>query len=239
MNEKKTRRRSEFRRAESVSGSRNEAKLKNKKKRRAILKARRRALALCLAAACCVGIVVVLALQGAFDPMAEETTLTVRSGGDLMFEEVAAVESDTSKQEVVSYAQEQVRAYNEKIGERSVRFKKCSVSDGQVYLKTMYKDAATYADFTGLTCFCGTVEDAGEAGYLFNETFVGVADGKKGKKVSKSDVKKDGDRQVLILSQPISVAVPSDVVYLTRSETKLTSPRSVRIENPTETYIIY
>ena len=238
MNEKKTKKRSSFRRAASGNMSRDQAMLKNQKKRMAILKRRRRMLSLGLVAAALCLVLVVMSFMGYFDKKATESTLTVKNDGSITFEEIDEAEGETSKKEVVSYVKEAIEDYNAKTGETAVHFRSCDVADGQIYLKTIYKDAATYADFTGLSLFAGSVKEAEDAGYLFNETFVTVKDGEKKKQVKKAEVKQSGD-QVLIIDQPVCVVLPTEVHYVSRDDTELISPTNVRIENAVESYIIY
>ncbi|MBQ9631959.1 MAG: hypothetical protein IJV04_03475 [Lachnospiraceae bacterium] len=230
--------RSGSRRAVSGSLSRDHARLKNRKKRITILKRRRRFLLLGLAAAVSGLILGAMAALGFFDKPAEETTLTLKNDGTIVFEEIETSESGASEKEVVDYAKETIEEYNEKVDEKAIHFGRCSVSDGQIYLKTTYRDAAAYADFTGLSLFEGTASEAAKEGYLFNETMVAVKDGEKKKQVKKTEVKESEDR-VMILNQPIRVVLPSPVKYLSRDDTQLISPNSVKIENPVESYIIY
>ena len=234
MSRKKEKKRG-FRRAENASMTRDQAKLINKKERLTILKRRRRLLIALMAAGAGAIALVVVFLTGGF----EKKALTVRTDGSIVFEELDAADSTMTAGEVKAYAKEAIRTYNEKKGAGRVSFKKCEVADGLVYLKTTYQDAATYADFTGLEFFHGTVGEAKEAGYDFNSLFVSVKDGKKSGTAKASDVREEEQRHVVILDQAVTVALPSDAVCLSDEATSIKTAREIRISDMVQTYLIY
>ncbi|MBR1634121.1 MAG: hypothetical protein IJ682_03560 [Lachnospiraceae bacterium] len=239
-NRKKVKKKTRFRRAADQNMTRDQAMLKHKKERLAILKRRRRWLVTAIAGAVAAVVLLVVFLTGGFEKKASETTLTVKADGSITFEEVDVVNSSVSESEIVSYSKEAIAAYNEenKTG-GAVKFKKCDVSDGVVYLKTVYKDAQTYADFTGLNFFAGTVEQAQKEGFSFNASFVTVSDGKKGKVAKAADVKADGTKKVVVLDQPVAVVVPSSVTCVSDEGTSVEAGDRIRIGNEVESYIIY
>lgn len=236
---KRGRRQTGFRRAGSQNMTRDQAMLKHKKERLAILKRRRRLLITAMAGVVAAVVLLIVFLTGGFEKKASETTLTVKADGSITFEEVDVVDAGVSESEIASYAKDAITAYNGENGRGSVKFKKCDVSDGVVYLKTIYKDAETYAKFTGLNFFSGTVEAAQKDGYSFNASFVTVGDGKKGKVAKVADVKADGEKKVVILDQPVAVVVPSEISCVSDEGTSVEAGNRIRIGNAVESYIIY
>ena len=49
----------------------------------------------------------------------------------------------------------------------------------------------------------------------------------------------DGTKKVVILDQPVAVAVPSDVAFVSDEGTSVETGNRIRIENAVESYIIY
>ena len=217
----------------------NERKLRNRKKRNNIIRRRRRLLILGLLLCAITVLFWLMASWGMFDKKAESTTLTVRKDGSVVFEETDEASEDITEAELKDFVREQIDDFNEKAGKKDVRLIACEVNDKKTYLKTYYKDALVYASFTGLECFEGQVKDAISEGYLFNNLLVKVKDGKKGSDVSKSAIKKDGERRVIIINQDINVSLPSPCVYISKENTKLISDKTVSVDNPTEVYIVY
>lgn len=236
---KKVKKKPRFRRAGSQNMTRDQAMLQHRKERLVILKRRRRMLIAAIAGVVAAVVLLVVFLTGGFEKKASETTLTVKADGSITFEEVDVVDTKVAQSEIASYAKNTIAAYNDENGHGAVKFKKCDVSDGVVYLKTSYKDAETYAKFTGLDFYAGTVEAAQKEGYLFNASFVTVSGGKKGKVAKAADIKADGTKKVVILDQPVAVAVPSDVAFVSDEGTSVETGNRIRIENAVESYIIY
>ncbi len=239
MSQKRVRRNG-FHRAETNRMTRDQAMLKRKKERVELLKRRRRALIMAICAFVAAVILLIVFLLGGFEKKATETTLTIKSDGSIIFEEIDVVDSKASKQEIESFARQQISEYNDKSEKpNAIRFKKCSVSDGVAYLKTQYRDFESYSDFTGLSFFDGTIEAALKEGYDFQTSFVNVKGGEKADSAEIDAVTKDSSQQVVIIDQAISVVVPSDILYLSDEGTGVISSRKVQIGDPVESYIIY
>lgn len=239
MTQKRTRRH-EFARAGRGTMTRDQAMLRRKKERMAILKRRRRMLIASMLAVAAGIVLVIVYLLGGFEKKATETTLTVKADGSIIFEEIDAWDQQASKKEIASFAKEAINEYNNGSESKGrVKYRGCDVKNGLVYLKTEYENADTYADFTGLELFCGTVEEASAAGYDFNCSFVSVENGKKKSAASDSDISGASGLSVVILDQALAVSIPEDARYLSDEATGLENARLVRISDSVRTYIVY
>ncbi len=233
-------RREQFHRASRGNMTREQAMLRRKKERMVILKRRRRRLITAMLAVVAAIALFVYYLLGGFEKKATETTLTVKDDGSIVFEEIEAWDNESTKGQIADFAKETINEYNDsKDAKGRIKYKGCEVKNGLVYLKTIYDDAETYADFTGLDLFCGTVQEASAEGYDFNCSFVSVENGKKKDNAEMSDITKASDASVVITDQAMAVSLPQDADYISDESTGIENARLVRISDNVRTYIIY
>lgn len=122
-------------------------------------------------------------------------------------------------------AQEEVAAYNtaNQKGERALVVLKevqASENGGQsVLVSYSYDSAATYQDYTGHQLFYGTVEEAGKAGYQFEELNQMLYDTKgKNSIVSKElSAANMAKKHVILLAEGMRVYCPYKVAYISES----------------------
>lgn len=239
MSQKKVRRQVRFRRVENSNMTRDQAMLKNKQVRMAILKRRRRWLIAIMAAVVILVAFFVAFFIGAFDKKSDVTTLTVGRNGSIVFEERVNLDENTDEEKLRSFVKETIDEYNASADAGDVRLKKCEVSGNQVYLKTFYRNAKVYHDFTGLTFFVGTIEEAAKAGYELQVPMVSVDGGKKGNRTQWQELQKNKSGKIVIVDQPIDIVVPQSVVAVSDEGTVMKSLNKVGINEAVDTYIIY
>lgn len=218
--------------------SREESRQKNHEAFIETIQRRRKYLTIGICVAVLAVIFFILSALGVFDKKASTTTLTLKEDGTVVFEEIVEVDSKTSKGDVKDYAKQTIDEYNRTHGSGLVKLNKVSTKGKNIYLKTTYKDAKCYSDFTSYEFFVGTIQSAQDAGYVFDGTFSAVKKGKKKDTVEVSKVTKDASANVVIIDQGISVVVPDDIKYVSETFTE-TVGRKVNISGDVMTYIVY
>lgn len=223
-------------------------KMKKKKQQRNIF------LVLIIVALILLLVVIIKLIMGAgisIGKEATETTLTLREDGAVIYEEVIDTDSlgmddKDLEAELKSYVKEELDAYNDSNGHKSIVLDKLSVDDGQAYQKTTYKDVTCYHDFTGYELYNGKVSDAKAAGYDFATTFVSVYEGAAGDEVSSDAAANDGDLSVLIIRENGRVNVPGRIRFLSSNGVNLIDEDTAGVypEDPSNdaavlAYIIY
>ena len=200
---------------EQTRENREQALRRRKAKKQKELRRRRRILIASLVAiVVAIALIVVLALRSA-GPDVEATTFTLNKDGSVTFTEVTDFDSSAyDKADMKKFVKEMVDSYD---GSGVVKIDSVKVRGGKAYATLNYDSVATYAEFTGYNVFSGTIDEAKEEGYSFDLTFEEVADGHIGEQVKATDVVSDGERQVLILQENVTVNLPADVKYITTS----------------------
>ncbi len=231
---------------------------KNKKKRKRrtrqqVLRNRRIALIAIIAVIVVVVVAIVVHFTGNSDAdtVEDEITvsqLTLNEDGSVTLIEVDSFEEEYyDKDELTTYIEELVAAYNDENGEGLV-----TVDDIDVKKKaqtasviTTYATVEDYAAFTGSELVSGTVVDLKES-YDFITPFVEVVDGAKGDSISKNDITAQDDLNVLIIRQNIRVTVPGTILYVSDESTTLFDEKTIDIapvdgneDSTQEIYIFY
>ncbi|MBE5916260.1 MAG: hypothetical protein E7273_05390 [Pseudobutyrivibrio ruminis] len=166
---------------------------------------------------------------------ADNSTLTFKEDGQVVFEEITDFDTSTySKSELKDYAKGLISSFNETYGSKAITLDKLSVKGDKAYIKTTYKDAECYTTFTSYDTFNGTYEDAVNAGYDFTGLFSEVADGTI---LEAGAVDADtvfADLKVAVVSENISVIVPGDVKYISNAYTDISDTGVITITQPDE-----
>jgi hypothetical protein len=234
--------------------SQEELRLLREKRRRQIIRRRKRALALfLLLLAVAVGFGIA-AFLGVFEKRSDVNLLSLKSDGTVVYEEVASLKDGKyDAKELKEYVTDQIDVYNNSHSDGDVKLNRYSVKKDQVYVRTTYKDIATYRDFTGYEIFDGTVAQAKKAGYDFSDTF--KLKSRKLKLTKDSVVSADakmfgGDKKpaagmrVLIIKENTAVKVDGEIYAVSSTGTKLKDEETVEIASGDEddtllTYIFY
>ncbi len=207
-------------RAQAEGLTREQLKRRNAAKRRKILRRQRRIFMIFAGIVLLFFLILLLRACGFFEERADATTMTLNGDGSITFEEVAGVEG-ASTDEVKAFIKEAIKSYNKEHKGRNVRLERIDEDDGVVYVRSYYKSAAVYAEFTELECFAGTLEEAEEAGYEISEVYAVVKDGKKGKTADINEVISDKSLSCLIVGQNIRTVLPTVPSYVTDNATSV------------------
>lgn len=123
-------------------------------------------------------------------------------------------ESYYSDTELQSMIESEISDYNSKNGENSVSMKDFQVNGKDVQLTMEYKKAEDYAQFNHTEFYYGSMINAQLAGYLFDVSYKEVKNGAAGSaEISGTDVLKNMASEVMVVTAPLEVHVPGNVLY--------------------------
>ncbi|MCI9446907.1 MAG: hypothetical protein HFH36_05865 [Lachnospiraceae bacterium] len=166
--------------------------------------------------------------------VADRDTVYVQKKGKVVCAAISEFDKDYyDEEELKSYVEERVQAYQGENGKDSVEIDEFTVEDKVAKLYMKYKDCESYQDFNEVTLFSGTVPQALAAGFKFDTEFTKVEDGKANGSVDSTTVM-DSDCKVVILSEKIDVKVDGAVQYISSEYTTIKSKDTVSIEVPEE-----
>ena len=186
----------------------------------------------------------------------DESAIKVNKNGSVIQATIDTLDQDYyDSDELKEYVEGLVSAYLAE-NDATIKMTKFKVSDDVVTMYMTYDNAETYSDFNGTTLFVGTVAEALAAGYDFDTTFYTITNGASADADSSGNASISGnasgdavsgdvtdtlDANVVILSESISVTVPGTITYVSANGTKMTSLKSVSIDNDASelTYIVY
>lgn len=224
---------------------------KRQQHRRAVLKRRLALLCVCLAAVIVLIVVLVLKANDVFYKKADVSTLTVKSDGSIVLEEVVSVKDiDTDEKELKASLKKSIDDFNSgktaagtdaagtaadssgsaavtqkdaevRNGSGAVKLQKVSVKDGAAYVRTTYPDAATYAAYSGYKCYIGNVTGAKAAGYDFSSPLCPVVGKERGEAVAADTLTDTDGLQTVIVNEDINIRVPGEISYVTANVASL------------------
>ncbi|MDD6661988.1 MAG: hypothetical protein PUE72_09785 [Lachnospiraceae bacterium] len=123
-------------------------------------------------------------------------------------------ESYYSASELQSMIESEISDYNSKNGENSVSMKDFQVNGKDVQLTMEYEKAEDYAQFNHTEFYYGSMINAQLAGYLFDVSYKEVKNGVAGSAaVSGTEVLKNMASEVMVVTAPVEVHVPGNVLY--------------------------
>lgn len=124
---------------------------------------------------CLLLIVVLLSLSACGEKRPEATTVCVDKGGKLK-QILVDQAPDYSMADLQEYTEERITAYLKENKEGEVRLESCEEEEGVIYMELSFGTSADYTAFNSMDCFCGTLEEAAEAGIQPGDTLL-TADG--------------------------------------------------------------
>jgi hypothetical protein len=167
---------------------------------------------------------------------ADESTVFVLKDGSVVTTDVEEFDEDTYDEDSLkSYVDEAISAYNEEIGEKTVKRKSLSVKDGKATLTIAYDSAADYTNFTGISLFAGSVAEALAAGYSFDDTFVKVQNGDFAA-CDTSDFLNEAGYKVVIIRGNARVQVKGTVAYVTTTNTTYIDAKTIKVAEGTSIF---
>ncbi len=103
--------------------------------------------------------------------------------------------------------------YNKEHGEGEVQKDSLSIENNVASLILGYKDAKTYADFSGIELYMGTMPDAVKAGYDFQGKYAKIENG-KAVECSLSEISSQKDLKVAIIKANTKIQVDGAICYI-------------------------
>lgn len=181
---------------------------------------------------------------------AETSTITFEKDGKVVFEEVVDFDTEIySKSDLKDYTNDMISSYNDANEDDSIKLNKVSVSDNKAYVKTTYKDVATYSGFTSYQTFNDTYESAIEAGYDFNTKYSMLNEGTKDSAPTLTESQSvDTDtvfagKRVVAVNENVTVVVPGIIEYVSDANVEAISNNTIKISpadgNNDSTSLVY
>lgn len=138
----------------------------------------------------------------------DENTLVVKRNGSLVEIAVESFEdSSINAEDLSSYIDEQINAYNNEQGEKLVKNKSIDTGDmSHVKLVLTYQDMETYNGFNLLDCVLDNFSDVEEE---LKGDFTSV----EGQSVKVSDMEGTEKAKVLIFSEAANIIVKGNILY--------------------------
>ncbi len=153
------------------------------------------------------------------------------------------------EKELKNYITESVDSYVAENGDGSVELESFEISSSKdkgsvarLYLN--YASYIDYAQFNDVTLFAGTVKQAKEREYSFDQPFLKVEDGKLAEGVDEKELEKE-DLNVVVVGENIHIKVDGKIQYVSDGNVKVvekdTAEAAFDADNPgTEpAYILY
>ena len=166
--------------------------------------------------------------------VADRDTVYVQKKGKVVCAAISDFDKDYyDEEELKSYVEERVQAYQQEHGKKSVEIDEFSVEDGVAKLYMKYENCDSYQDFNEVTLFAGTVPQALAAGFTFNCEFTEIQEGKVAGSVDKTTVM-DSDCKVVVLSEKMDVKIDGTVQYISSDYTTIKAKDTVSVEVPEE-----
>lgn len=180
--------------------------------------------ALALVVALCFGL---FAACGKESYDAQTNTVYILKKGKVVSKDVEDFDEDQYKaSELEEYAKNTVREYTQEHGKGSVTFQRLEVKDNTASLTLKYASAEDYAKFTGTELFTGTITEALEAGYSFEEEFVDV----DGQSHNVSTVLDNSKMKVAIVKGNLNLHVDGEIMYYTARNVVLVDKNTISID---------
>lgn len=149
---------------------------------------------------------------GSSDGGSSTAGLTFKKNGEIVHtivEEFA--ESYYSLDELTASVEEQISSFNSTNGADSIRLDSAEVQDGIITMVMTFSKSSSYSGFYRKALFCGTVQEAFNAGYDLNITLSSVDDSSV--KIGRTDILEMSDRHIIIAREAISIRPYAEILY--------------------------
>ena len=182
---------------------------------------------------------------------ADESTVYITKDGNVIGADIEDFNKDYyDEEELKAYITESIENYVESNGDGSLELQKfqteSSEEDGvtaQLYLN--YATYIDYALFNDVTLFAGTVEQAQQEGYTFDQDFVKVEDGAAAGGMDVQELLSEQGVQVVVIGEEIAVRVDGEILCVSDSNAEITGKNTVQVHYDVEdaqaqpAYILY
>ncbi len=138
------------------------------------------------------------------------TSLSIDETGKLREEIVEPQgQDDFTAEELEGYIEQEIELYN-RSREGAVKLNSCTVLNGEVKISLEYASFDDYAAFNQVTCFAGTLQEAEDAGYEVERTWLEPGGTKGDMEIIRERFR---EWKVFIVSEEINVKVPDKILY--------------------------
>ncbi|MBQ4307809.1 MAG: hypothetical protein II759_04455 [Lachnospiraceae bacterium] len=183
-----------------------------------------------IAAACAAAFFLVSC--GRKDSPRQESTVVVSRNGAFSVTSVESFdESLYSREELEQRIDEELKALSTADGEKSsVEFVKLEVKNGKAALLMNYDSASDYASFNDTVAYFGTVHYASLEGYDLSPLLSVPSQVESDVLLSSAELERLGNHSLVIISEPVLVELPSDIMYCTENA-RVTDKRKAAIQD--------
>lgn len=166
---------------------------------------------------------------GSYD--VDRSTVFIKKDGKVVSASVEAFDENIySKDELKDYIKETIRTYNDENGKDRAKQKSFSVKKGIATLVMEYKNVGIFQDFEGIEIFTGSIPEAMDEGFAFDEVFASVAGGAV-KEASFDDFRDNSEYQVVIIKANTQVNVEGTICYVSAQNVEAVGEDWVLIRN--------
>lgn len=164
------------------------------------------------------------------DVEGDSSVVYVGKKGEVISLDVEQFEEDYyDVEELEAFVKEQVSAYTEENGRGTVKVEELTVADGSGRLRMRYKTPEDYSAFNGIELYQGTVLGALTAGYVFDDEYAKVENGKVTGIATKQEIYQQQDLNVVIIRANTDVQVDGEICYVSNQNVMLTGTDRVSI----------
>ena len=173
-----------------------------------------------LAAAMAAAVLLAACGKGADTPRQESTVVVSKTGSFSVTSVESFDESLYSREELERRIDEELTAYNAAGDDadgskKAVRLVKLEVRDGRASLLMDYASASDYAAFNDTVAYFGSVQLAGLEGYDLSPLLSAPSQVENDVLLSGAEIERLGNHNLVIVSEPVLVELPSDIMYCT------------------------
>lgn len=182
---------------------------------------------------------------------ADESTVYITKDGNVIGADIEDFNKDYyDEEELKAYITESIESYVESNGNGSLEMEKfqtaSSEEDGvtaQLYLN--YATYIDYALFNDVTLFAGTVQQAKQEGYPFDQSFLKVEEGVSTDSLDVKELTEDEKMKVVVIGDETVVKVDGEICGVSDGNTEVSAKDTVRVhydvedENARPAYILY
>ena len=182
---------------------------------------------------------------------ADESTVYITKQGNVIGADIEDFNEDYyDEDELKAYITESIESYVESNGDGSLELDgfqtKSSEEDGvtaQLYLN--YATYIDYALFNDVTLFAGTVEQAQQEGYTFDQEFVKVEDAAPAGSMDVQELLADEQIRVVVIGEETAVRIDGEIVCVSDGNVDVTGKNTAQAHYDVEdaqaqpAYILY
>lgn len=167
---------------------------------------------------------------------ADTNTVYVKEDGSVMHAIIEDFsESNYDSSELEKMVNESISEYND--GSENVKVEKYKVKNEIAKLIMSYQSSSDYANYNKVDFFVGTISEAKNAGYDFEQKFTSIEDQNT---VGAETIKSLTQYKVVIFDEDVQLKTDSKILYIS-SNTSLVDAKTAKLNDGAEglAYIIY